>query len=511
LARPTNEALAEQERLRQLVEAKEALVELTRLSRERARRRVHEAIKYYTPHPKQDAFHRGKESIRLVLGGNRSGKTQVGCSEDYAHAKGERPWLPEDDPDRKIPIRVPNKGLVVGESFGEQVTKVLVPKFLGDPDRGVPGVIPKSDIEFTKKNPQGVITMIMLKNGSSITFQSYDQADDLFESTDYDWAHLDEPPPRPIWVAIRRGMVDRGGRVWFTMTPLKEPWINDELVKRPDVGKYHFDMHDNVGFGLKAEEVEKYASFLTEEEKETRIKGRFFHLTGLVYKTYSSIHRVRRMGVWKDGVIPANWNLWMHIDTHPRTPHHAIWVAIAPNNIAYVCGAIQCDHPTNSIERMVEQIFDYEKRFLGHVGHVERIIDASAQINNPVTGTSIFDEFWERDIRCRVGIKDPNGGILLVQNRLHFDEEAKVFPTLYFMDDLTGVHDELQRYVWDDWTKRTGQLRTEKQIPRDKDDHYIEGMHRIFLANPQYELPSELDSGDSDEYTAQEAGEFFVP
>ena len=58
-------------------------------------------------------------------------------------------------------------------------------------------------------------------NGSSIDLQSYDQDVALFESADYDWAAFDEPPPRPIWVAVQRGLTDRRGPSWIAMTPLK--------------------------------------------------------------------------------------------------------------------------------------------------------------------------------------------------------------------------------------------------------------------------------------------------
>jgi phage terminase large subunit-like protein len=210
---------------------------------ELAWRKKHESIRYYAvksdhttlgPHRKQDIFHRAKVQIRVASGGNRSGKSTAGINEDVAYALGYRPWLKPDDPDYKVDVRVPNKGLICGESFQEQVKKVILPKLLGDPEKGVPGAIPTNLLADVKRNPQGVITYIRLTNGSEIFLQSYDQDVDLFESADYDWVHFDEPPPRSIWVAVQRGLTDRMAPAWLTMTPLKEPWLYDEVYKRED-------------------------------------------------------------------------------------------------------------------------------------------------------------------------------------------------------------------------------------------------------------------------------------
>ncbi len=39
----------------------------------------------------------------------------------------------------------------------------------------------------------------------------------------------DEPPPRPHYIATSRGLIDNNGWSIFTLTPLKEAWIMDEL------------------------------------------------------------------------------------------------------------------------------------------------------------------------------------------------------------------------------------------------------------------------------------------
>ena len=491
-------------RLSELKEIQAARKRLSELKAEREWRKKNWAIQYYAikqdgttkgPHKGQNAFHRSKARIREVDGGNRSGKSTALCNEVVAHALGYRPWLKEDDPDYKVNVRIPSKGLLAGESFGEQVKKVLIPKLLGDAENGVPGAIPTQELLRTKCNPQGVITEIVLKNGSNIHLQSYDQAVPLFESSDHDYAAFDEPPPRPIWVAIQRGLTDRRGRSWLAMTPLSEPWIYDEIRTLPDMELFNFDIQDNLGYGLTQEGIDNFSASLTDDEKEARLRGRFYHLSGLVYKSYGAVHRVSRAKIWPKGTPPAHWPIWMHVDTHPRTPHHAVYMAVAPDSRKFICGELKNGDPNNRIDPFCEALKVYEKTvFNRDIEGFVRLMEPGAQTPNPVQdGISIWDAFAGKGFLCKPGSKNRDAGILLMQDALKHDPEAGVYPMIYVMDDLLGVHRELTHYVWEEWAQKAAQGRTEKQVPRDKDDHYVEGLHRILLDSPYYADISRFD------------------
>jgi phage terminase large subunit-like protein len=469
------------DRLKALKNLERKKMALMKFANEKKHRERHQAINYYTPHKKQAEFHSDKSRIRIVLGGNRSGKSTAGACEQVAHALGYRPWLSKDNPDYKINIRVPNKGLIIGESFGEQVKKVLVPKLLGDIENGMPGFLPSDVFESAKKNPQGIVTHIRLKSGGTIDFQSYDQDIDLFESSDYDWISYDEPPPRPIWIATQRGLTDRMGPCWIAMTPLKEAYIHDEIVSRVDVGKHFFDIEDNLNFGLTRDGIDEFALNLTEDEKESRLRGRFFHLSGLVYKLYGNINRIKRVPIRRE------WGVWFHADTHPRTPHHAVWVAILPDGKLYVCGELKNHDPSNLVRPFAEAIKEYEATVLKRRGdEIVRLIEPGASTPNPTKdGLSIDDEFREHGIACRPGSKNRDAGILRMQNELQYDPAIGTYPNIYFYDDLIGIHHEMTHYVWDDWAQKAAYGRTDKQKPKDKDDHYIEGIHRVLLDSPE--------------------------
>lgn len=482
--------------------------------RELSWRKKNESIRYYVvksdgstlgPHKKQDTFTRAKFQIRVASGGNRSGKSTAGINEDVAYALGYRPWLAPTDPDYKVPVRVPNKGLICGESFQEQVKKVILPKLLGDPEKGVPGAIPTNLLAEVKRNPQGVITYIRLTNGSEIFLQSYDQDVDLFESADYDWVHFDEPPPRSIWVAVQRGLTDRMAPCWLTMTPLKEPWLYDEVYKREDCLVLYFDIEDNLNFGLSRKGIDQFAASLTEDEKEARLRGRYFHLTGLVYKTYGSIHRLKRSLILPKG-IPRHFSTWMHIDCHPRKPHHAVWITIGPDRRKIICGELKNEHPTNLIEPYCEALKVYEEKVL-HLPHnsPRRLIDPLSGTPSPVgEGLNIWDEFDRCGFTCKAGSKNREAGILLFQNELKHDEEQGVYPTTYVLDDLEGIDFELRHYIWDEHvSKKTGERKDQLQTPRKKHDDFLEGIHRILLDGADFD---EIEEGAEEPRPTEAAG-----
>ena len=169
---------------------------------------------------------------RLFEAGNKCGKTTIGVVEDIAHAFGYRPWLDEDDPDYLIPmIKVPNVGLVCGETIMHSIAEKIEPEFRR--------LIPKTCKPVFKAGPTGTSIKVTLtydwkgkKLGSVIYFRSYDQRADTFEGLDQDWIHFDEPPPENVLTAIERGKVVTNAPSWYTMTPLKSPVIYDKYSSR---------------------------------------------------------------------------------------------------------------------------------------------------------------------------------------------------------------------------------------------------------------------------------------
>jgi phage terminase large subunit-like protein len=165
---------------------------------------------------------------RLFEGGNKIGKTWIGLAEDIAYSVGYRCWLPPDDPDHKVDIKVPNIGLIGCETMMHSVAEKIEPM--------LKQLIPKTCQPVFKPGPTGILIRVKLpfgiygeKCGSEIHVRSYDQRPDTFEGIDFEYVHYDEPPPNPIYTAVERGKVVTNASSWLTMTPLKEPWVYDQL------------------------------------------------------------------------------------------------------------------------------------------------------------------------------------------------------------------------------------------------------------------------------------------
>ncbi len=309
---------------------------------------------------------------RLMECGNKNGKTRIGIAEDISHSWGKRYWLKENDPDHKIPIRIPNQGLIGCQTLSQSVMQKVWPE--------LKYLIPSTASFVPKKNPQGQITQLTFKRDpeghkceSEIFIRSYDQDADTFEGMDFDWIHWDEPPPKPIIQAAERGKIVTNAPSWFTMTPLKEAYIYDEYsMKAKNNGgeddeiavirgeiwdncadwcyKCRIDIPENypvdiktglsirvvkkcplcgwtVGFMTKAGIIE-YLKTLDPEEMEAREKGRWRHLSGLVYKELD-----REVHLYEDFPIPKSWTKIEGIDPHDARPSKYLFGAVSPEEI----------------------------------------------------------------------------------------------------------------------------------------------------------------------------------
>lgn len=309
---------------------------------------------------------------RVFESGNQVGKTTIGVAEDIAHAMGFRPWLAKDDPDYRIPVRVPNNGLVGCEVAGQTLAQRIEPEFMR--------LIPQfCGMDITRYS-DGSIKSLTLANdfegkpcGSTIHFRSYVQPAESYEGVVLDWIHFDEPPPQPILTAATRGLMSTNGPSWYTMTPLKEAYIYDLLSLRAfnnggedqEIAIFRGAMWDNcqdycracdcsipendpdrlsvgqvrpvnscpkcgqiMGF-LPRAGIENYLKKITDpDEREARELGKWKHLSGLVYKELD-----REKHLYDDFQIPRDWMRIEAVDPADSRPTRWIFGAVSPEDI----------------------------------------------------------------------------------------------------------------------------------------------------------------------------------
>lgn len=282
----------------------------------------------YTPqrHEKQIAFHLLPidKSVRVLMGGNQSGKTTAGCAEVVWHTTGEYPeWYPKD-----LRMTQPAHWRIGAVDFENAVGKLIEPRLLD--------LIPPRLIHSTHRNSTGVITTYNLTNGSTISILTYEQfakMPNIWEGWVGHGAWFDEPPPRGAYIATERGLIAKQGRLLITMTPIEADsiWVKDELIDsfRQWVGIVEANIFDNPY--LSKERVAMFQKTLDPSEIEARIFGKFTSIMGRIYLTFSlNVHRV------KPFEIPAHWPVYAALDPHDAKPFVMIWACVDPNGRVFI-------------------------------------------------------------------------------------------------------------------------------------------------------------------------------
>lgn len=430
---------------------------------------------FYKPYDKQDLFHRSVARWRMLRAGNRTGKSTCGAAEDCAWLLGERPWYPLGDPARisGIPQR-PNKGLVITTDW-DKTSEI----WTGTEGQGgkIWQFLPKGFVKKTKRNHSGAIELIECENKSILRFdtvESFKKNPMGSESSDWDFIHIDEPCPEQQWKAVSRGLVDRGGFGWFTLTPLSEMWINDmffprEGQQRSTVWSIAASTYDNPF--LSPTDIAEFESTLTDDEKTCRIAGLPLELSGLVYKTYSQAkHVLTKLPTgWQDfNTPPLDYVLYVNIDVHPQTNHAVLIVAVSPIGHKFIIREIWTPvRPISHLAGLVQQMT------AGYViGRCE--CDPIAWIPHPVTDRTMADEFMANGLVVTKASKAREYGTLKM------NQEFSKVDNIFVSSNLPRFHFEINRYCYDKENK-----------PIDKDDHMMECMYRTFINDPVWFDPKQ--------------------
>ncbi len=446
------------------------------LMRKRIELRQAFGLSFYQPHAKQDVFHRAgtTHNRRLYRAGNRSGKSTCGCAETCAWLLNERVWYPSNDVARRGGIpQHPVKGLVITTDW-DKVDEIWTSQRGANPGK-LWKFLPKGFVKSTKRNHAGAIDTVEMANGSLLRFdtvKSYASNPQGSESSDWDFVQVDEPCPEDMFKATARGLLDRNGAAWFTLTPLREWWINDFFIPDPahsEVKKSNCFVVEGSTYEnpyLSQSAIEDFAATLTEDEKQCRLMGIPLNLSGLVYKEFKyDKHVVRNIpdGWASMSEPPKTWPIYIKIDPHPQTPHAVLFCAVSPLGQRFYYYDIFKHVP---IESLCREILAKTKGYV--VAEVR--IDPIAFVNDPVTFSNMAAEFCRCGVFVEKATKALEHGVLKVKQELLKDGRV------YFTPACTRTLWEIVRYMWDEKDNR----------PMDKDDHMMENLYRNELSEPRY-------------------------
>jgi len=441
---------------------------------------------FFKPNPVQKNFFEcpGRTRlprVRLMIGGNRIGKTHAGVLEAISFAHGERMW-----DGTKLPVKVPNRGRIIASSYLDGIKKVIEPKL----KELIPVEMLKGGSweKGSKIGQQGSLVQVNFANGSWFDLMSTEQDSMKFEGADLDWAWPDEPYPRDHHIATMRGLLDRSGFMWLTLTPLTEPWLKTELYDMATQSDDYYvaegSTYDNVGFGITKEAIEFFRATLNADEIEARIYGKFLMLQGMVYKEYRDQYFPNGHLV-KPFEIPANWPRFVGIDPHDRTPTHVLWHTVDENNDVYVYDELAIGEKT--IKEISQAIKDQEFKQEEPGTRILRIIDPSAvRISNVAEqGFNIGEEFKRNGIYCYPGNNDIVAGHKRMRDYLRFEDGLRGKRPRYFIfDNCRGFRRALLNYIYDDRSIKGAakDYRDPKENRvREKDKHFCDATRYVMM------------------------------
>lgn len=382
------------------------------------------------------------------------------------HATGTYPdWYPKDERfDRSI------VGRIVAQDFQKGVGEVIL-KFLDE------WLDPSLVVKKTR-NPMGVPIKWELKNGSVFDILTYEQSTESFEGWKGDIVWFDEPPPRDKYIATLRGLIDRRGRCWLTLTPLKQAWIYDDIYTAADgehISVVTVDMGDNPHLSKKAKE--EFERNLTEEEKEARIHGKFMHLSGLIYKQFGDHNIV------EPPEIKPDWTRLFAIDLHERQKAACLWFAVDPQGNHWIYDELWIGEVT--IEQLAHAIHAQE----GELKPLVRYIDPAMDKDNELAGGfNPRKELMKYGVFCQRANTDPHLGKSRIRGALRPQYShilGQDVPLLRVSRWCKQVIYEFQHYMWDEFARERSE-RDPKQKPKKMNDHFMDCLRYIYNSDPVY-------------------------
>lgn len=418
----------------------------------------------YVPNEGQSQVHSNTSLDRFVFSGNGAGKTTMAVVEAVWAAKGYNPILDEHT---KVPARV----IVVLDS-PSKVTDVWIPE--------IKKWFDTSKWKFSKEGSHDY-RRIQIENGSEIKFMFHLQEPMAFESLEAQGMVVyDEPPPRHIFVALKRGSRTKGHTTRHLMigTPLAAPWLREQIYEPWSRGElkdthcFRFSTVVNEA-NLKEGYLEEFTRHLSDKEKEIRLHGQFFDLEGLALA-----HLFRR----ELHVIPAfkwpdNWPTVIAIDPAMSKPHVACLLGASPDGKLYYIDEYSAKEEPEAFAKEIKRrwytkfaVLDVVCDSMGSGGHtggdgLRSFIDVCNGVGLRARATSYQD-------------KNDEAWIAAIQEILAIEEGEA--PDLQIFDHNAGIIADIENVQW---------LKLRNQ------DHYkpkLDISKKDFLACLKYALATRL-------------------
>jgi hypothetical protein len=406
---------------------------------EKTRRKLEER-EAFTPNEGQkpviEAFSKKAIETILVLTGNGGGKTALGVNlaieSALGHIKHTETYMP-------VPARVYvvlDKPEKVETTWLTEIKKWYPLK----PDQ-------------CHKQGKPYISMVAFPNGSELRFLFHDQEPMSFESIEGDVFIFDEPPPRPVFIALRRAGRKKGRKPKYLIigTPIAASWLRTELYEpwargeRPEIECFRFSTNVNEK-NLSDGYIESFSRYLTEKEVRMRLHGEFFDLDGLAlaHLIDEKKHFIP-MPRW-----PQGWPVVISVDFHPRKSHVAVMLGVTDKDELVVLKEMT--------SRSIPSVFANElKEFYKGYRVVDMVCDSlgSSDLTGGEGNLSFIKVLQNNGVRIRATRfeeKNDEAWIQMIQECLAIPLEPDNFgrcePRLKITNNCKGVINDLRTVEW---------------------------------------------------------------
>lgn len=437
-------------------------IEYLKLLDERERRHRAQPLLYCQRHSKQIEAHEATEAIRALFWGNRVGKTEWGAQEVAEYATLHHEF-------REVVAPFEIWAACPSYDVQEHTTQKKLMTYLSEESI--------QRIEYLRGR---IIKKLLLKNGISIVFKSYEQGREKFQGAGVRLIWFDEEPPKDIWeesfVRVEAGQqLD----VILTMTAVKGmTWVYDRIyldTGNPDLFVSEAGWDDNPF--LTEDQKQQMARGLSAQALKVRREGKFTKRVGLVCHWWDRSKHIRHY----DG-YDRTWTWYEVLDGGYSDP--AAWLLIGVDN-----------------DNNVHIVAGYRKKQLG----AKRIKELR---DNKIGGLTIARGWIDNDdprltedlsregMRLEPVVKKPNETkswdetLAAKLEELGQIQAGTGEPRLYISDNLIEVNEqtgneenwmvqEIENLVWLERVSKQGEEIVPKWDDHRKFGHHFDGMRAL--------------------------------
>jgi len=401
------------------------------------------------------AFQNVGELVTIICGGNRSGKTE-GCAQYVcAHLMGRghpavRQWCKNNDIDpRMIPNRAGTVWAVALDSGdSREYLRPAIAKYLP------PDAKWRNQFGFGQAE-------VRLSNGGRCLFKSVDQGRDGFQGSSVDLCWFDEEPNDQAVVneALMR-LVDRNGKMIFSMTPLRGmTWLYDRWIAEPPADARVHYIHGIDNPHLPSGALERLLRQYGTHERAARARGEWTTLEGRVYQDWQ-----RQRNTIPAFEVDPSWPVYFGIDWGTRAPTAVVVCVVDDDDRVFV----------------VDEYYRAQATVNQHAVEIQRLIDKHGEpqwiVCDPEdrgARLALSRDHGIANVPARKGPNSVREGINHLAERLLPDASER--PAFFVFDHCRNFIREIESYIWDN--RGTGENRDRPKPAQS--DHLLDAVRYV--------------------------------